>query len=85
MRQMLEPEIRWVLRIGKWATICTVSPGHMPYVGDCRKTAERFACMPEKSPLVVVQVQEMTGRCSAGAGQAIDFGCFERGGDLDGC
>lgn len=154
MRKMIEPEIRQSLKLRKWATICTVSPGQMPYAieatyfmpddrhmnfminprgttvrniqknphvlvkvtltdpslsrwagisvfgkaamarstekirhgwallgqvmnADYSDAAERFARAPEKSPLFVVEIREMTGRCSAGPGDGFDFKRFE--------
>ncbi|MFP4533164.1 MAG: pyridoxamine 5'-phosphate oxidase family protein [Desulfobacterales bacterium] len=44
---------------------------------DYSDAAERFARTPEKSPLFVVEIREMTGRCSAGPGDGIDFKRFE--------
>ncbi len=154
MRKMIEPEIRQALKLRKWATICTVSPGQMPYAveatyfmpdeghmsfminprgttvrniqknphvlvkvtltapslsrwagvsvfgkarmerspekirqgwtllgqvmnRDYGEAAEKFVRIPERSPLFVVEIREMTGRCSAGPGDGIDFKRFE--------
>lgn len=46
---------------------------------DYSDAAERFARAPEKSPLFVVEIREMTGRCSAGPGSGIDFQWFDQG------
>ncbi|WP_181552799.1 pyridoxamine 5'-phosphate oxidase family protein [Desulfosalsimonas propionicica] len=155
MRKMIEPEIRQALSLWKWATICTVSPGRMPYAieatyfmaddsqmnfminprgttvrniqknphvlvkvtladpslsrwagvsvfgiarmerspakirrgwallgqvmnADYREAAEKFVRTPEKSPLFIVDIREMTGRCSAGPGSGIDFQWFDQ-------
>jgi len=40
---------------------------------DYGEAAEKFVRTPERSPLFVVEIHEMTGRCSAGPEEDIHF------------
>ena len=44
---------------------------------DYGRAAEKFVQASEKSPLLSVKIQELTGRCSAGPGKKIDFKMFD--------
>lgn len=40
---------------------------------DLRKSADRFSKNPERSPMLLARISEMTGRCKAKPGEAMHF------------